>query len=117
MAKKVSIKKNAVLGDPDLQAGLRALHPEWGDFCIRASGEPWGMPYIDQKTKTFIAIAVDIVEGITGKPFQNHINMARKQGVTREELEELGIFMSIYAGFNKAGIYLVELKKAFDEES
>lgn len=112
---EVSLKENAVLGDDELQAGLRALHPEWGDFCIRTSGEPWGKPHIDQKTKTFIAIAIDIVEGITGKPFQNHIKMAEKQGATREELEELGIFMSIYAGFNKAGIYLVELKKALGE--
>ena len=111
----VSIQANAVLGDDELQAGLRALHPQWGDFCIRASGEPWGLPHLDQKTKTLIAITVDIVEGITGKPFENHIKMALKQGVTREELEELGLFMSIYAGFNKAGIYLVALKHALEQ--
>ncbi len=36
-----------------------------------------------------MAITVDIVEPIHGKPFENHLMMAKKQGITREELEEL----------------------------
>lgn len=109
----ISVRENAVLGDSELQAGLRTMNAEFGDLCIRASGEAWGKPLIDQKTKVLIAIAVDVVEQIHGKPFENHLHMAMKQGITREELEELLLFMTIYAGFNKAGAYYPELAQFF----
>lgn len=109
----IPLTQNAILGDDELQAGLRALNPEWGDFCIRASAEAWGKPLLDQKTKILIALAVDVVEQIHGKPFMNHIAMARKQGVSREEIEELLFFMNIYAGFNKAGSYYGQVNEFF----
>src|SRR5205823_5032556 len=96
---------NAVLDDPSLQAALRTIHPAWGDFCIRVAGEAWGLPLIDQRTKALITIAVDVVNGNQsgpGSPFEAHMDMALKQGVTLPELEELMLFMSVYAGFNKA---------------
>jgi len=102
---KVSIKENAVLGDEALQAGLRKMNTNFADLCIPASGEAWGKPLIDQKTKVLIAIAVDVVEMIQGKPFENHLHMAVQQGITRAEVEELLLFMTIYAGFNKAGSF------------
>ena len=110
---KVSIKENAILGDEDLQKNLRSLNPEWGDFCIRASAEAWGKPLIDQKTKTLITLAVDVVIMAQGQQFANHVKMAMKQGVTREEIEELIFFMDIYAGFNKAGIFYGALDQFF----
>jgi 4-carboxymuconolactone decarboxylase len=102
---QVSIKQNAVLGDPKLQDDLKAIHPAWGDFCIRVAGEAWGLPLIDQRTKALITIAVDVVnanESGPGAPFKAHVNMALKQGVTFPEIEEVLLFMSVYAGFNKA---------------
>lgn len=107
------LSMNAVLGDPQLMAGLVKLNDDFGELCINASSVPWGKPLIDQKTKVLIAIAVDVVEQITGKPFENHIHMALQQGITREELEELMLFMTIYAGFNKAGIFYSELNRIF----
>jgi len=101
----VSIRKNAVLADTDLQNALRSIHPEWGDFCIRAAGEAWGLPLIDQKTKALITIAVDVVNtnlNGPGSPFEAHVHMALKQGATIAEIEEVLMFMSVYAGFNKA---------------
>lgn len=105
----ISIKENAVLGDKELQAKLRAINPEFGDFCIRVSGEVFGKPLIDQKTKALIAIVVDVVEQLRGIPFENHVEIALKQGATRGELEELLLLMTIYAGFNKAGSFYGEL--------
>jgi alkylhydroperoxidase/carboxymuconolactone decarboxylase family protein YurZ len=96
---------NAVLDDPSLQAALRTIHTKWGDFCIRVAGEAWGLPLIDQRTKALITIAIDVINGNQsgpGSPFEAHVDMALKQGVTRAELEELMLFMSVYAGFNKA---------------
>ncbi len=97
--------KNAVLDDLELQAALQKINPEFGDFVTRVAGEAWGLPLIDQKTKALIVIAVDVVNQNLlgpGTPFAAHVNMAIKQGVTRAEIEELLLFLCVYAGFNKA---------------
>jgi 4-carboxymuconolactone decarboxylase len=101
----ISIKDNAVLGDPELQKALDAVHPLFGDFCTRVAGEAWGLPLIDQRTKAFITIAVDVANGNEngpGAPFEAHVRMALKQGATVAEIEEVLLFMCVYAGFNKA---------------
>ena len=97
--------KNAVLDDRELQTALKNINPEFGDFVTRVAGEAWGLPLIDQKTKALIVIAVDVVNQNllgAGTPFAAHVNMAIKQGVTRAEIEELLLFLCVYAGFNKA---------------
>ncbi|WP_413160494.1 carboxymuconolactone decarboxylase family protein [Capilliphycus salinus ALCB114379] len=97
--------KNAVLDDQNLQAGLNSINPKFGDFCTRVAGEAWGLPLIDQKTKALITIAIDVVnqdQTGPGNPFGAHVKMAMQQGATREEIEELLLFMCVYAGFNKA---------------
>lgn len=66
---------------------LHAIDPQFGEFCIRVSGEIFGTPHLDQKTKALIAIAVDVVELIKGIPFENHVDIALKQGATEEELK------------------------------
>jgi 4-carboxymuconolactone decarboxylase len=97
--------KNAVLDDEELCAALRSINPKFGELCTRVCGEVWGLPLIDQKTKALITIAVDVVNQDQvgpGSPFAAHVNMALKQGATREEVEEVLLFMCAYAGFNKA---------------
>lgn len=101
----ISIKENAVLGDQPLQAALNSINPKFGDFCTRVAGEAWGLPLIDQRTKALITIAVDVAnanEAGPGAPFEAHVHMALKQGVTLAEIEEVLLFMCVYAGFNKA---------------
>jgi 4-carboxymuconolactone decarboxylase len=101
----ISIKENAVLGDPELQDALKSVNEKFGDFCTRVAGEAWGLPLIDQRTKALITIAVDVVnanETGPGSPFGAHVGMALKQGATFAEIEELLLFMCAYAGFNKA---------------
>jgi 4-carboxymuconolactone decarboxylase len=101
----ISIKKNAVLGDAKLQAALNSVHPKFGDLCTRVAGEVWGLPLIDQRTKALITIAVDVAnanESGPGAPFEAHVHMALQQGATIAEIEEVLLFMCVYAGFNKA---------------
>lgn len=96
--------KNAVLDDIELQEALKQINPKFGDFVTRVAGEAWALPLIDQKTKALITISVDVVNQNQvgpGSPFAAHVNMALKQGATREEIEELLLFMCVYAGFNK----------------
>ena len=110
--------ENAVLDDKDLQDDLHALNSTFGDFCTRVAGEAWGTPLIDQRTKALITIAVDVVnynQVSVGSPFAAHVHMAFKQGVTREEIEELLKFMCVYAGFNKAASAFGTLKELCEE--
>lgn len=100
----VDIKKNAVLGDKELQGLLTSLHPKWGDFVTRVAGEVFGLPLIDQKTKLFLALTIDIVNGSLtgpGTAFAIHVDMAVKQGATYEEIEELFLFLGPYTGLAK----------------
>jgi 4-carboxymuconolactone decarboxylase len=102
---KATAYKNAVLDDKNLQEGLKSINPKFGDFCTRVAGEAWGLPLIDQKTKALITVAVDVVNQDQvgpGSPFATHVNMAMQQGATRAEIEEVLLFMCVYAGFNKA---------------
>lgn len=110
--------KNAVLDDLQLQEGLKSINPKFGDFCTRVAGEAWGLPLIDQKTKALITIAVDVVnqnQTGAGNPFGAHVKMALQQGATREEIEELLLFMCVYAGFNKAAGCFGMLNEIFAE--
>jgi 4-carboxymuconolactone decarboxylase len=96
--------KNAVLDDLELQEALKGINPKFGDFVTRVAGEAWGLPLIDQKTKALITIAIDVVnqeQNGPGNPFGAHVSMAMKQGATKEEIEELLLFLCPYAGFNK----------------
>ena len=91
--------KNAVLDDHELITGLKSINPVWGDLTVRVAGEVFGKPLIDQKTKTLITIVIDqMALNVTGdgNPFGAHVDMALKQGVTYEELEELIVFASVY---------------------
>lgn len=102
---QIPITTNAVLGDPDLQQALKSINQKFGDLCTRVAGEVWGLPLIDQRTKALITIAVDVAnanETGPGAPFAAHVGMAFKQGVSRAEIEEVLLFMCVYAGFNKA---------------
>ena len=112
--------KNAVLDDKELQEGLKGINPKFGDFVTRIAGEAWGRPLIDQKTKALITIAVDVVNQDhtgPGNPFAAHVNMALKQGATRAEIEEVLLFMCVYAGFNKAAGCFATLNEILDSQS
>ncbi|MCL1470593.1 EthD domain-containing protein [Argonema antarcticum] len=112
--------QNAVLDDQELQAGLKGVNLKFGDFVTRVAGEAWGQPFISQKAKALITIAVDIVnqnQKGTVNPLRSHIDMALKQGATRAEIEELLFFLSAYTGFNKVGAASGLVKEFFEETS
>jgi len=106
--------KNAVLDDLELQNALKGINPQFGDFVTRVAGEAWGLPLIDQKTKALITIVIDVVnQADPAGPFGAHVDMAVKQGATKEELEELLLFTCVYAGFNKAAAFFNHLNDYF----
>nr|WP_322661716.1 AtaL-like protein [Dendronalium sp. ChiSLP03b]MDZ8206788.1 AtaL-like protein [Dendronalium sp. ChiSLP03b] len=116
----VRVYKNAVADDLELQAGLKSINPKFGDFVTRVASEAWGLPLIDQKTKALIAIAVDVANQNhkgPGNPFTAHVDMALKQGATKEEIAEVLLFMCTYAGFNKVAGCFGKLKEFFEQNN
>jgi 4-carboxymuconolactone decarboxylase len=112
---------NAVLDDINLQDALKGVHPAFGDLCTRVAGEVWGEPLIDQATKALITIAIDVVnQGLVPEsPFEAHVRMAIKQGVSFAQIEELLLFTCVYAGFNKAApafVRLAEIRQRIEAE-
>ncbi len=108
--------KNPVLDDPEIKGALNGINPKFGDFCIRVAGEAWGLPHVDPKTKALIVIAVDVVnqnQVSPTSPFFAHVDMALKQGATREQIEEVLLLMCVYAGFNKAAGFFGLLDEFF----
>ena len=98
--------QNAVTDDQELQQALLDINKDFGDLCIRVCGEVWSKPLISQKVKCFITIALDVANQSLdgpGTPFEAHVKMALKQGVSFEEIEEILLFTCAYSGFNKAG--------------
>lgn len=111
--KTPSVFENAVLGDPELMEGLEKMNPDFARLCLKASGKAYDTPLLDQRLKIFCAIVVDVVEQIQGKPFENHLMMAKKNGITKEELFELLLLLTIYVGFNKAGAYYQHISRFY----
>ena len=107
------IYENAVLGDLELTEGLKKMNPDFAELCLEASGKAYGTPLLDQRMKIFFALVVDVVEQIQGKPFENHLQMARKNGITKEELFEMLLLLTVYVGFNKAGAYYQQINKFY----
>lgn len=109
--------KNSVLENKELLETLNNINPKFCDFVTRVTGEAWGLPHIDQKTKAFICIAVDTVNRIgEGDPFSIHVKMAMEQGATYEELEELLLFLCPYVGSSKVLGYFSILNEIFKNE-
>ena len=88
----MDLKENAVLGDVQLQEALNGVNPKFGDFCVRVAGEAWGHSLIDQKTKAMFTILLDVANQSysgPGIPFEAHVTMSIKQGISFEEIEEI----------------------------
>ncbi len=75
------------------------------ESILSVAGEVWGRPHVDQLTKALITIAIDVViqnMQSENSAFDAHVSMARKQGASWEQIEEVLLFCCAYAGFNKA---------------
>jgi 4-carboxymuconolactone decarboxylase len=99
----MSSPKNAVADDGALKNELEEINPDFAHFCETTIKEMWGLPLIDQKTKAFITIVIDVVNGGISDidPFDTHVRMAMKQGATYPEINELLLFTSVYVGAPK----------------
>lgn len=65
-------------------------------------GENWNNQNIDTKTRSIITVVALISQGITDSSLQHHLQNAKNNGVTKEEIAAIITNTAFYAGWPKA---------------
>ena len=95
------LTRRAVLGEEHVdrtQAGTTEFTRDFQEFITRyAWGEIWNRPGLDRKTRSMLTIAITAALG-RWEELRLHVRGARNTGVTREEVREVLMHLSIYAG-------------------
>jgi len=94
-------KRRAVLGDAYVDRSLErrnAFNEPFQDLVTRyAWGEIWTRPGLPPTTRSLVTIAM-LVALNRSDEFRLHVRAALRNGVTREEIQELLLQTAIYCG-------------------
>ncbi len=85
------------------RAALGEFAPEFAHFNDDVLfGENWNNQDIDLKTRCMITVAALMSSGITDSSLVYHLENAKKNGVTKEEIAAVITHVAFYAGWPKA---------------
>ena len=84
-------------GRADVRGTALAIEAELRGIQMYEFGETWGRPGLDLKTRSYITMAV-LVALRTPDQLYRHVNIALNLGVTPEEIHEMLLHGSTYAG-------------------
>ena len=111
------------LGQINSQAGKKILElledisPDMAKYVIEYPyGDIWSRPGLDIKSRELVTIASLTTLGYAKGELRAHIHNALNAGCTREEILEVIIHMSVYAGFPAALNGLFVAKDVFQEK-
>ena len=97
--------RRAVLGDAHVQAALadrRSLTREFQDLLTRyAWGEIWDRPGLSRHTRSLLTIAM-LVALNCPEELRLHLRVARNNGVTPDEINEVLLHAAVYCGLPAA---------------
>lgn len=97
------------------RAGSDSLIPELGELSDEANwGRIWSRDGLDLRTRSLCVITCLLVLGRPNQTF-GHMQGARRLGVTREELAEVVLQLTFYAGLPVVHEGLALVKRAYDE--
>ena len=65
-------------------------------------GENWNDPSLDTKTRCIITVVALISSGITDSSLKYHLENAKNNGVTKEEMAGIITHIAFYVGWPKA---------------
>ena len=65
-------------------------------------GENWNNTDIDPKTRSIITVVALMAQGITDQSIRHHVENAKNNGVSREEMAAVITHTAFYAGWPKA---------------
>lgn len=113
--------RKAIMGDAAVERAQSRLTPfneEWMAFVTQyAFGEIWSRPGLPHKTRSMLTIAMLTALGRHDE-LAVHIRATRQTGVTRDEVKEILMQSSIYAGvpaamaaFNRAQQVYADMDK------
>ncbi|MGM9885141.1 carboxymuconolactone decarboxylase family protein [Streptococcus hyointestinalis] len=79
-------------------------------------GENWNNPAIDLKTRSMITVVALMAQGITDSSLEHHLQNAKNNGVTKEEIVAVITHVAFYAGWPKAWAVFRLAKDIWTEE-
>ncbi|HEM3506787.1 carboxymuconolactone decarboxylase family protein [Streptococcus suis] len=79
-------------------------------------GENWNNPAIDLKTRSMITVVALMSQGITDSSLEHHLQNAKNNGVTKEEIVAVITHVAFYAGWPKAWAVFRLAKGIWTEE-
>jgi len=113
-----------ILKEIDGEAGekviesLKDIAPDLGRYTIEYPfGDVYNRPGLDLKSREIATVAALTALGNAAPQLKVHIHGALNVGCTKEEIVEIMIQMSVYAGFPSALNGISAAKEVFDERN
>ena len=112
------------LKEIDGEAGVRVIEslqdisPDLGQYTIEYPfGDVYSRELLDNRTKEIIVVAALAAMGNAVPQLKVHIHAALNVGISQEEIAEIMILMSVYAGFPAALNGTFALKEVLEERA
>ena len=116
---KIGLKKLHSMGDKAVTAitkDLASISPDIARYAVEATcGDIYSRPGLASSNREMIAIAALTVLGHSLPQLKIHVDAALKNGVTKKEVEEIIIQMSVYAGWPVAFNAMAAANEVFEE--
>ena len=99
----VSSKSNEKIVQTAGRAALGDFAPEFAHFNDDVLfGENWNDGKIDTKMRCVVTVVALMAQGITDSSLKYHLENARKNGVSKDEISAIVTHVAFYAGWPKA---------------
>jgi 4-carboxymuconolactone decarboxylase len=100
-----------------LEGSLADIAPDLARYVVEFPyGDIYNRPGLDMKTRELVTIASLTTMGGASTQLKSHIRGALNVGCTEEEILEVIIQMTVYAGFPRAINGVLAAKEVFEEE-
>lgn len=94
---------------------LKDIAPDFGRYLVECFGDIYSRPGLDLKSREIAVVAALTAMGTAGPQLGVHLHAALNVGCTQEEIVEVIMQMSAYAGFPAALNGLFAAKEVFAE--
>ena len=96
--------------------GMGKFAPDMANFILEfIFGELYGRPGLDLKTKQIVTLTALAVQGFPTNQLSYHIQNALNIGIPEQEIIDIFIHISGYAGFPAANVALGVAREVFSE--
>jgi 4-carboxymuconolactone decarboxylase len=95
---------------------LKQVAPDFADYLVEFPfGSIYSRPGLDIKTREIITLSSLATQGNAAIELKAHIKLALNAGVTRQQIIELFMQISVYAGFPAAVNAMLAARDVFKE--